>query len=129
MTSAAIASVEAKLSESTQDLETMNQTRGFETPLLVLPHAFLQAGLVGKLVMGLLAFASVWSWVLIAEGLFTLSRLKRALKLAAAGAESPFVEPILAAGRAASEIAIAQESPGELRQRIGKAMNRERRMC
>jgi hypothetical protein len=51
-------------------LENLNQTSGVEALTLLLPNAFLQAGGVGKLVMGLLAPASIWSWILIAEGLF-----------------------------------------------------------
>lgn len=92
---------------------------------MLLPHSFLEAGLAGKLVMALLAFASIWTWVLIGEGLFALYRLKRAVKLDGAGKAADLIAPIIAAGQHASELAIQQESPGELRQRIVEAMNRK----
>lgn len=106
-------------------MENLNEPSGAEALMLVLPHAFQQAGLVGKLVMGLLAFASVWTWVLIGEGLFALFRLKRAVRFAAGADAGRLIEPVIAAGRQASELAMAQESSGELRQRIVEAMNRK----
>ncbi len=106
-------------------MENLVAANSVETLAALLPNSFLQAGLVGKLVMGLLALASIWSWILIVEGLFTLSRLKRAVKRAAAGATSRLIEPVIAAGREASGIAIPQEGVGELRQRIVEAMNRK----
>jgi hypothetical protein len=39
-------------------------------PLDQLPPSFQQAGMVGRIVMGILALASVWSWLLICEGAF-----------------------------------------------------------
>jgi biopolymer transport protein ExbB/TolQ len=106
-------------------LENSPPLNSIEAFVALLPHSFLEAGLIGKLVMALLAFASVWSWVLIGEGLFALIRLKRAAKRDEAGDASHLIAPILAAGRQAAELAIQQESPSELRQRIVEAMNRK----
>ena len=41
---------------------------------------FLQAGVVGKIVMIVLGLASIWCWLLIVEALFGLARLSRALR-------------------------------------------------
>ena len=95
-----------------------------ESLLRLLPNSFAQASLMAKFVMGLLAFASLWSWVLICEGLFALSKLKRALKQASQGITSRVVEPVIAAGLSASRRVISGESSGELRQRIVEAMSR-----
>jgi biopolymer transport protein ExbB/TolQ len=43
---------------------------------------FLQAGPIGKAVMAVLLAASVWCWILIIEGLFTVVKLSRVLKAA-----------------------------------------------
>jgi biopolymer transport protein ExbB/TolQ len=74
--------------------------------------------------MGVLALASVWSWILIGEGIFSVSRLKRALRQAAVGKVPPLFLPIATAGRAASLIEIPNESVGEMRLRIAEAMGR-----
>jgi len=105
-------------------LESVIQRGGVADTLSVLPNAFVEAGPVGKLVMVLLAIASVWSWILILEGLFTLFRLKMALKQTTKGTESPQLAPLLTAGRESAKIAIVGESPGEFRHRIVEAMNR-----
>jgi len=90
----------------------------------ILPHSFIEAGFVGKCVMGLLAFASVWTWVLICEGLFSLARLKRALRLAGTKKSSPLIEPVIEAGARAAQITMPQEDSSAFRQRITEAMNR-----
>jgi len=105
-------------------LETLIHASGVETLFALLPASFQQAGLAGKLVMGVLAAASIWTWILIGEGLFVLFRLKWALKRVAAGEGEPLIQPIIEAGQGACDLAIAQESPGELRARIVEAMNR-----
>ena len=54
---------------------------------------FLEAGLVGKFVMGVLFVASLWCWVLIVEGVISVIRLRRAVREARAGGESPSRSP------------------------------------
>lgn len=105
-------------------MDNLLTANSVETFVALLPHSFLEAGIVGKLVMALLAFASIWTWLLIGEGLFALFKLKRAVKLDAAGGAGCIIEPIIAAGQRSASIMIAQEGPGELRQRIVEAMNR-----
>ena len=85
---------------------------------------FLEAGPVGKGVMGLLVALSVWCWLLIVEGLFSLARVKRAIGRARKGAPPILLEPILAAGQAAAEAHPEGESLGEARTRVEQAMNR-----
>ena len=85
---------------------------------------FLQAGPVGKAVMAVLLLASLWCWILIVEGVFTVVRLARALRAARAGASSPLLAPIEAAGRSAARLAVIGESVGEKRQRVAETMSR-----
>ena len=87
-------------------------------------NLFLQAGPVGKAVMGVLGLASVWCWVLIVEGAVSATRLGRALRGARGGAGGAGLEPIVEAGREAAELAVAGETASERRQRIGEAMAR-----
>jgi biopolymer transport protein ExbB/TolQ len=105
-------------------LETVIPHVFIDTLVALLPASFLQASPVAKIVMAILALASVWSWILIVEGLFALFRLKSATRRAIDGKESRLIEPILGAGRDASRIDIEDESSGELRQRITDAMGR-----
>ena len=85
---------------------------------------FLQAGLVGKSVIILLVLASVWCWVLIFEGLFSVSRLNRAVLGARGGRDNELIAPIARSGLEAATVRIAGEGPTDIRQRIVEAMNR-----
>ncbi len=85
---------------------------------------FLQAGPVGKAVMATLLIASLWCWILIVEGVVTVVRLARAVRTARAGAPSPLLEPIEAAGRAAARASVVDESLGEKRRRVAETMSR-----
>ncbi len=87
-------------------------------------NLFLQAGPVGKIVMGALGLASLWCWVLIIEGVVSVSRLGRALRAARRGSDADGLAPIAAAGRQAAALAVAAETASERRQRIGEAMAR-----
>ena len=58
---------------------------------------FAQAGPVGKAVMALLLIASIWCWLLIAEGIYGAVRLSRALAVSKAGGASPLLAPVRAA--------------------------------
>jgi biopolymer transport protein ExbB/TolQ len=85
---------------------------------------FLQAGPVGKVVMATLLLASLWCWVLIVEGVFTVARLARVVRAARAGASSPLLEPIEAAGRGAARRSVIDESVGDKRRRVAETMRR-----
>lgn len=96
------------------------------TPAAVLTPfgLFLQAGPVGKTVMLLLGAASLWCWVLIVEGIWSVTRLARSLRAAKAGVSDPLISDIGDAGRAAASLTIPGESVGERRARVLEAMNR-----
>jgi biopolymer transport protein ExbB/TolQ len=84
---------------------------------------FNQAGPVGKTVILLLLFASIWCWALIIEGVVNSLRFSAALKKWREGEHSPLLAPILDAGEEAFLRARDLE-PGETRQRVVEAMNR-----
>ncbi|MGA2125428.1 MAG: MotA/TolQ/ExbB proton channel family protein [Xanthobacteraceae bacterium] len=88
---------------------------------------FLQAGLVAKIVILLLLAASIWCWVLIIEGAWSIARLKRAVRAARSGdrnASTELLVPVVEAGRRAESLAIPGESVGEARTRVADAMSR-----
>jgi biopolymer transport protein ExbB/TolQ len=93
-----------------------------------LPAAFVQAGIVGKAVMIVLALVSVWTWVLIVESAVGLSRLKRAIPLGGGKGEGNLLAPIMEAGSAAARIFIKDEDPAAKRVRIAEAMTRSGRI-
>jgi len=96
---------------------------GVLTPL----GLFTEAGPVAKAVMLLLVLASIWCWVLIVEGAWSLRRLNRAIQASRRGSDAgdaALLDPALAAGRQAAALTLAGESAGELRARIGEAMSR-----
>jgi len=105
-------------------MESLLNSLGISDLAAALPTAFVQAGLIGKIVMGILAATSLWSWILIGEGLFVLGRLKRNVKAAKKGRDGVWITPITQAGREAYDLSIAQETVGELRLRVTEAMNR-----
>ena len=87
-------------------------------------NLFLQAGPVGKIVMGALGLASIWCWVLIIEGAVSVTRLGRAVRAARAGTSASRLQGIADAGRGAADLAVTGETISERRQRIGEAMAR-----
>ncbi len=89
---------------------------------------FLEAGLVGKFVMGVLFIASLWCWVLIVEGVISVVRLRRAVRATRAGAE--VAKPLAGVAIAGDEEVrrrIPGESVSELRARVADAMARAAR--
>ena len=89
---------------------------------------FLSAGLVGKFVMGVLFFASLWCWVLIIEGVISVVRLGRAVRAARAGRTIPKpLEAIALAGDEETRRRIPGETVSDLRERISDAMARAAR--
>lgn len=99
-------------------------TRLLDQILEQFPASFQQAGMVGRIVMVLLALASVWSWVLICEGAISVFRLKRAVRRAAGGRMPSLIVPIAKAGLAGSAVVIEGETTTEMRLRVTEAMNR-----
>jgi biopolymer transport protein ExbB/TolQ len=89
---------------------------------------FLQAGPIAKAVFLLLLAASIWCWVLIIEGVWSINRLNRAIRVARADGSRSKTEllfPIVEAGRRAATLAIAGETAGESRTRVADCMHRE----
>ena len=87
-------------------------------------NLFLEAGPIGKAVMGALGLASLWCWVLIVEGIVSISRIGRALRAARAGRGVAGLEAVAQAGREAAALSVPQETASERRRRIGEAMAR-----
>jgi biopolymer transport protein ExbB/TolQ len=88
---------------------------------------FLEAGLVAKVVILLLLAASIWCWVLIIEGAWSITRLRRAMRAARSGDRhgAMLIAEIFEAGRRAAGLTIPGESVGEARARVADAMRRE----
>ena len=89
---------------------------------------FLEAGLVGKFVMAVLFLASLWCWVLIIEGVISVTRIRRAVRTArAGGALAKSLAGVAIAGDDEVRRRIPGETVGELRSRISDAMARAAR--
>ena len=89
---------------------------------------FLEAGLVGKFVMGILFAASLWCWVLIIEGVISVIRLRRAVRAARAGGDiAKSLAGVALAGDEEVRRRIAGESVSDLRARVSDAMARAAR--
>ena len=83
---------------------------------------FLNAGLVGKMVMLVLFLASIWCWIIIIETGFAAFRLKQAIQKARSGDFSGSLEIIPISGKHAIDTQIIGESVGERRQRLVDTM-------
>ena len=88
---------------------------------------FLEAGFVGKFVMGVLLLASLWCWVLIIEGVVSVVRLRRAVRAARLGASPTALAAVAAAGDDEIRRRIPGETVSELRSRVSDAMARAAR--
>ncbi len=88
---------------------------------------FMNAGLVAKLVMATLLLASIWTWVLIIEGIYVVVRVSKSARAARAGEPVGLLTPILAVGKHAIEVDLPGETIGEKRERVAEAMGRTAR--
>jgi biopolymer transport protein ExbB/TolQ len=88
---------------------------------------FMNAGPVGKFVMAILLIASVWTWVLIIEGVVSVIRIGKAARSARAGGPAGLLAPVAAAGQQAYALDLPGESIGEKRERIAEFMSRAAR--
>ena len=89
---------------------------------------FGEAGLVGKAVMAVLFMASLWCWVLIVEGVVSVTRLRRTVR--AARGRGEIARPlagVAAAGEEEAHRRIPGETVSELRARISDSMARAAR--
>jgi biopolymer transport protein ExbB/TolQ len=88
---------------------------------------FINAGPVGKFVMLTLVLASVYTWVLIVLGVYSVLKIGKATRSARAGEEVGVLAPVDAAGRMAAALELPGESIGEKRERIAEEMSRTAR--
>ncbi|MBI3275237.1 MAG: MotA/TolQ/ExbB proton channel family protein [Methylocystis sp.] len=85
---------------------------------------FVNAGVVGKMVMAILLLASIWTWVLIVEGVVAVVRITKAARIARSGGPAGLLALIEAAGEQAAWLDVPGESIGEKRERIAEIMSR-----
>lgn len=89
---------------------------------------FLQAGLVGKIVMGLLFLVSIWCWILILGAWLAARRLSRAVAAARAGnGVDALLASVLRVGETAGAVHTPREAYADRRWRIGETMTRAAR--
>ncbi len=88
---------------------------------------FLNAGPVGKAVMALLLLASIWTWVLIVEGVVAVTRIIKSARSAGLGGDVGVLAPVAEAGREAFALDLPDETIGDKRARIADHMSRAAR--
>jgi len=88
---------------------------------------FMLAGPVGRAVLVILCAASVWSWVLIVEGVVGVLRMRAALRTWRAGQTPPMLAPLVEASERAAALRLPGEGIGETRGRLIETMNRSAR--
>ncbi|MDP3553435.1 MotA/TolQ/ExbB proton channel family protein [Methylocystis sp.] len=88
---------------------------------------FLNAGPVGKAVMALLLLASIWTWVLIVEGVVAVTRIAKSARSARAGGDVGVLAPVAEAGREGFALDLPDETIGDKRARIADHMSRAAR--
>lgn len=87
---------------------------------------FMQAGPVVKAVIAILLAASLWCWIIIFEALWTLSRLRRAIKSEGTGkgGMAELIGKIFSAGREEAFEAQASVAEADRRSAVTAAMRR-----
>jgi biopolymer transport protein ExbB/TolQ len=88
---------------------------------------FANAGPVGKVVMLTLVVASIYTWVLIALGTYSVVKIGKAARSARNGGDVGVLAPVAAAGDDAAAYDLPGESIGEKRERIAELMSRTAR--
>jgi biopolymer transport protein ExbB/TolQ len=88
---------------------------------------FLSAGPVSKAVMALLLAASVWTWVLIIDGVVVAMRIAASVKSAREGGSVGVLWPIMSAAQEALRVEIPRESAKARRRRITQQVNEARK--
>jgi len=85
---------------------------------------FFAAGIVGKSVILLLLAASIYTWVLIIVGAYSIVRISRSTQSARAGGDVGVLAPIEACGVEAAALNVPGESVTDRRARIAEQMSR-----
>jgi len=88
---------------------------------------FLNAGPVAKAVMIVLVAASIYTWVLILLGVYSVVKIGKAAREARAGGDVGVLGPIAAAGREVAAHELPGETIGEKRERVAEFMSRAAR--
>ncbi|PWB88433.1 MotA/TolQ/ExbB proton channel family protein [Methylosinus sporium] len=88
---------------------------------------FMQAGVVGKIVMIALGVASLWGWAVIIEVAVLTTRLRKATREAQSGGHPPLLAPVMAEAARAARVMVPGESVGERRARIVETTGRAAR--
>ena len=88
---------------------------------------FYGAGLVGKSVILLLVAASVYTWVLIVMGAYSIVKIGRSAQSARSGGDVGVLAPVEAVGGGAAALNVEGESANERRERIAEQMSRAAR--
>jgi biopolymer transport protein ExbB/TolQ len=88
---------------------------------------FFAAGLVGKSVILLLLAASIYTWVLIVMGAYSIVKIGRSTQSARSGGDVGVLAPIDAVGKGAAALNVEGESANERRERIAEQMSRAAR--
>ncbi len=88
---------------------------------------FMQAGAVGKIVMIILAAASLWCWAIMIEVIILTVRLRRGLHEAREKGRSALLATVHDEGLRAAHADVPGESVGERRTRIAETMGRAAR--
>lgn len=81
---------------------------------------FLNAGIISKSVMAILLLASVWTWVLIIDGLYVAIQINRSLQSAREDNNIGVLWPIIDDFQMARKVIIADETGQQKRLRIRK---------
>ncbi|WP_424362522.1 MotA/TolQ/ExbB proton channel family protein [Methylocystis parvus] len=85
---------------------------------------FLNAGPVSKVVMAVLVLASIWTWILIVDGVYVALRISKAIKSARAGGAVDVLWPIACAGERAASASLPGETNEQRRNRILESTRR-----
>lgn len=84
---------------------------------------FMNAGLVAKCVMAFLLVASVWTWVLIVDGVVVLHRIKRSLASALTHGSTGVIWPIAEAVEKSRRLQLPGETSRQRRTRLQQQTN------
>ena len=88
---------------------------------------FMNAGPVSKAVMALLVVASVWTWILIIDGVFVVARISKSIRSARAGGPVGVLWPIALEAEMTLRVVLPGETGKQKRERVLETMNRAAR--
>lgn len=86
---------------------------------------FLNAGLIAKCVMACLLVASIWTWVLIVDGVVVIHRINQSLSGALSGGSIGVLWPIAEKVEQTRQLQFIDETSRQRRVRLQQQMNRD----